>query len=177
MKKILAAVLSVVLCLFMALPAFADGTPEASYTGDNESADVKVTINGNIVHVYLVDIVFDDLAFTYSSGSVWDPTDYTYKPSKTATWQGNGTVKIVNHSDLPVKYTVAKGDVKADYGPLDLVIDNASGTIAKCEVGDQIGSHFAEAECSVSGVPTKSEITNQTLGTILVKIEKVTAEP
>ena len=33
MKKIFAIVLSAVLCLCMAVPAFAAGTPEAGYTG------------------------------------------------------------------------------------------------------------------------------------------------
>ena len=176
MKKILAAVLSVVLCLFMALPAFADGTPEASYTGDNESVDVKVTISGEVIHVYLVDIEFTNTTFTYSTGSKWDPTDYTYKPNAGGEWSGTGSVKIINHSDLPVNYTVEKEDVVTTYGPLDIEVANGTGTIEKCTPETNRGDMNATATYAVTGTPSVSEITAQKLGSIKVTIAKVKAE-
>ena len=51
MKKILAIVLCAVLCLCMAVPAFAAGTPEADYTGEKKGEDVNITISGDMVHV------------------------------------------------------------------------------------------------------------------------------
>ena len=172
MKKILAIVLCAVLCLCMAVPAFAAGTPEAAYTGENKSADVNVTISGDLVHVYLVDIEFTNPTFTYSSGSKWNPETYQYEPSTAATWEGTGTVKITNHSDLEVKYTVAKANVVNTYGPLDITVVDGTGTIEKCNVGDVRGSHNATATFTVTGTPTVAEITAQKLGEITVKIEK-----
>ena len=86
MKKIFAIVLSAVLCLCMAVPAFAAGTPEAEYTGQTSGQDVNITISGDMVHVYLVDIEFTNPTFTYSSGSKWNPDTYQYEPSTGAEW-------------------------------------------------------------------------------------------
>lgn len=172
MKKIFAIVLSAVLCLCMAVPAFAAGTPEAGYTGQTSGQDVNITISGDMVHVYLVDIEFTNPTFTYSSGSKWNPETYQYEPSAGATWTGTGTVKIVNHSDLSVNYNVERDNVVGTYGPLDIEVTGATGTIEKCNVGDVRGSHNATATFKVTGTPTVAEITAQKLGEIKVTITK-----
>ena len=170
-KKILSIALCVALCFGMVLPAFAaEGTVEAEYTGQDANKDVHITINGAVVHVYLVDIEFTTPEFTYSSGSKWNPDTYKYEPSTTATWMGEGTVKITNHSDLPVDYTVVKESVVNTYGPLDIEVTNGTGQIEKCKVGDARGSHNATATFKVTGTPTVSEITMQKLGEIKVTI-------
>lgn len=172
MKKIIVFAMVLAICLCMAVPAFAAGTVEADYKGESKNQDVNVTINGDIVHVYLVDIEFTNPTFTYSSGSVWDPENYVYKPNTEAAWAGKGTVKIVNHSDLPVNYEVKSENVVTTFGPLSLDVTDGIGSIAKCEVGDERGSHNATATFKVSGEPTVSEITGQKLGEIVVKITK-----
>ena len=172
MKKILAIALCVVLCFCMAVPAFAAGTPEAAYTGQDGSQDVNITISGDIVHVYLVDIEFTSPAFTYSTGSKWNPENYKYEPSTGGTWDGEGTVKITNHSDLKIDYTVVKENVVNTYGPLDIEVTGGTGTVDKCNVGDAKGSHNATATFKVTGTPTVSEINAQKLGEITVKITK-----
>ncbi len=169
-KKILAVALCVALCFGMVLPAFAAGTVEAEYAGESKSAEVNITINGDVVHVYFVDIQFTTPTFTYSSGSKWNPNAYQYEPSTSATWMGEGTVKITNHSDLPVKYTVAKENMVNTYGPLDIEITNDEGEIEKCNVGDAKDSHNATATFKVTGTPTVSEINMQKLGEIKVTI-------
>lgn len=172
MKKIFAIVLSAVLCLCMAVPAFAAGTPEADYPGQNSEQDVNITISGDIVHVYLVDIEFTNPTFTYSSGSKWNPETYKYEPGTAATWAGTGIVKITNHSDLPVNYLVESANVVGTYGPLDIEVTGATGTIEKCEVGMTRGQQNATATFKVTGTPTVAEITAQKLGEIKVTITK-----
>lgn len=172
MKKILAIALCVVLCFCMAVPAFADGTPEADYKGQSDKQDVNITISGAVVHVYLVDIEFDNPTFTYASGSKWNPGTYQYEHGTTATWGGTGTVTITNHSDLSVSYKVEKANVVTTYGPLDIAVTGGTGTIDKCNVGDKIGSHNASVTFTVTGVPTVAEITAQKLGEITVAITK-----
>ena len=172
MKKILVCVMVLALCLCATISSFAAGTTAPAYDGETKSNDVNITINGEVVHVYLVDIVFNAPTFTYSSGSVWDPENYVYKPNATATWSGEGTVKIINHSDLPVTYKVEATDLVDTYGALTIPVTNGDGTIAKCNVGDARGSHNATATYVVAGTPTVSEISAQKLGSILVTITK-----
>lgn len=172
MKKIIAFAMVLALCLCMAVPAFAAGTVEGEYTGESKSQDVNVTINGEVTHVYQVELEFNTPTFTYSTGSVWDPEDYQYKPNTTAAWTGEGIVKIVNHSDLPVSYTVEKRNVSDAFGPLDLEITNGTGTIAKCEVGMTRGQQNATVTYKVVGTPSVSEITAKKLGEIVVNITK-----
>lgn len=171
MKKLVFIVLVAVLCLTLCIPALAAGTVEAEYNGQSSQADVNITINGEVVHVYLVDIEFtSNPTFTYSTGSKWDPDKYQYVPSGTAEWAGQGSVKITNHSDLPVNYAVTSQNVVNTYGPLSIDVTNGTGTIEKCEVGTVHGSKNATATFKVSGTPTVSEINAQKLGEILVTI-------
>ena len=174
MKKILAIALCVVLCFCMAVPAFAAGTEEAAYTGETKGEDVNITVSGDITHVYLVDIEFTSPTFTYSTGSKWNPDNYKYEPITNAEWTGGvGTVKITNHSDLPINYKVEKANVVTTYGPLDIEVTGGTGKIEKCEVGMTRGQQKAEATYKVTGTPTVSEITAQKLGEITVTITKV----
>ena len=172
MKKILVCVMVLALCLCATISSFAAGTNATAYDGETKSNDVNITINGEVVHVYLVDIEFTNPTFTYSTGSVWNPEKYQYEPSATATWNGTGEVKIVNHSDLPVTYKVEATDVVDTYGALTIPVTNGNGTIEKCNAGDVRGSHNATATYVVEGTPTVSEITAQKLGSILVTITK-----
>lgn len=172
MKKILVCVMVLALCLCATISSFAAGQSEGEYTGQKKNQDVNVTISGAIVHTYLVDIEFTNPTFTYSTGSVWNPEKYQYEPSTEATWSGEGKVQIINHSDLPVTYKVQATDVVDTYGALTIPVTNGDGTIAKCNVGDDRGSHNATATYTVSGTPTVSEITAQKLGSILVTITK-----
>lgn len=171
-KTILVGVVCAVLALCLSLSAFAAGTPEAAYNGESEQQDVKITINGELVHTYLVDIEFSNPVFTYSSGSVWDPENYIYKPNSAAEWAGEGTVKIINHSDLSVNYLVEAETVVSTFGPLDIAVTGGTGILDKCEVGTVYGSKNATATFTVTGTPTVSEITAQKLGEIKVTISK-----
>ena len=172
MKKILVCVMVLALCLCATISSFAAGQSEAEFTGKTGNQDVNVTISGDVVHTYLVDIEFTNPTFTYSTGSVWNPEKYQYEPSTEATWNGTGEVKIVNHSDLPVTYKVEATDVVDTYGALTIPVTNGNGTIEKCNAGDPRGSHNATATYKVEGTPTVSEINAQKLGSILVTITK-----
>lgn len=174
MKKILTLALCVALCLCMVLPMFAEGTAAGDYTGESQGQDVKISIGGDVVHVYLVDIEFTVATFTYSSDSFkWDPDNYQYEHDADAAWNGQGTVKIINHSDLPVNYTVEKKNVVTTYGPLDIVLaGDTAGTIGACTTETVWGSKNATATYTVTGTPTVTSVTAQKLGEIKVTISK-----
>lgn len=175
-KKIFAIALAVALCLCMAVATFAAGTAEIDYTGDKSQADVNVSISGNVIHVYSVEIEFTATpTFTYSTGSKWDPSDYQYKPNtESATWSGAGSVKVTNHSDLPVKYAVTAENVVKTFGDLAINVVNGTGNLAACTTKTERGTVNATATFTVSGTPTVSEISAQKLGEIQVVVEKVT---
>lgn len=175
MKKLLCFVLIAVLALSLGISvSAANGTPENAYTGQTSNADVKISITGDVIHVYYVEIEFtQNPVFTYSSGSKWNPDTYQYEPNAQATWMGEGSVKVTNHSDLPVTYKVEAQNVVNTYGPLQIDVTNGDGTIEKCEVGTARGSKNAIATFTVSGTPTVAEITAQKLGELLVTIAKV----
>ena len=172
MKKFVSIVLVAVLCFAFCVPAMAaNGTVENEYTGETKTGEVNVTISGDVVHVYYVEIEFTTTpTFVYSSGSKWNPDTYQYEPNTQADWTGEGSVKIINHSDLPVDYQVTAQNVVSTYGPLSIDVTGGTGTIEKCEVGTAKGSKNATATYKVSGTPTVSEINAQKLGEILVTI-------
>lgn len=179
MKKILVCVMILALCLCATVSSFAaDTTTKGLQPDQSASGDVNITVNGEPTHVYSVDVTFNNAEFTYSVGMIWDPDDYVYKPATEHEWSGEGKVTIINHSDLPVNYTVESTVETNAFGTLSInVVDNGNetktkGTIAKCNVGDKSGSHYATATYTVSGTPTVSEITAQKLGSITVTISK-----
>ncbi len=183
MKKVLSMLMAAVMLVSMlSVGIFADftvggatgttqGTPD-NFEGSS-SADVNISISGDVVHVYAVDIEFTAGTFSYSTGSVWDPTTHQYKPSEGGEWTGNGAVKITNHSDLPIAYKVEATEVDT-YGPLEIEVTsgNDEGTILKVEAGAAEGVSV-NVTYGVTGTPTVSEITNQKLGTISVTVSKV----
>lgn len=179
MKKILVCMMVLALCLCATISSFAADATGLKPDGTG-SEDVKITVNGDIVHVYSVDVTFtDNPTFVYSSGRTWDPDNYVYADSDTHEWRGKGVVEIINHSDLPVKYTVeSEVTEKNTYGPLSIkVVDKGTGTIDKCNVGDVRGSHNATAEYTVEGKPTVSSVDAAKLGTITVTIATAPEEP
>lgn len=177
MKKILVCVMILALCLCATVSSFA-ADAKGLQPDQSASGDVNITVNGEPTHVYSVDVTFNNAEFTYSVGMIWDPDNYVYKPATEHEWSGEGTVTIINHSDLPVNYTVESTVDTTEFGTLSInVVDKGNetgtkGTIAKCNVGDVKYSHKASATYTVSGTPTVSEITAQKLGSITVTISK-----
>ena len=175
MKKILALALCVALCLCLSLPAFAAETAEGDYQGESQGQDVNITIGGEGVHVYLVDIEFSTVTFSYSSDAFrWNPENYQYQHDEGGAWSGEGTVKIVNHSDLSVNYKVEATDVVPTYGPLTInLAGTTTGTIEACTPETVKGSKKAEVTYTVVGTPTVTKIVEAVkLGKIKVTISK-----
>lgn len=151
------------------------GTPDVDFNGGSVEADVTITVNGEMVHTYAVDITYEDLKFTYSSGSKWDPKTHQYVPGSPAEWSEAKTVTITNHSDLPVYYSASKTEVDQTYGPLAVVFNDTesaitSTEIAKCEVGGP--ANTASFTVGVKGDPTVAELTDVAISKVTVTISK-----
>ena len=108
MKKLFVIVLVVVLACAMSVTAFAAAGSDTINTGTG-SKDIDVSakyIDGSSTpNVYLIDIEWGAMEFTYSSSGTrtWDPVTHTYTDSLTAGWTASGnTVKATNHSNKAV---------------------------------------------------------------------------
>lgn len=188
MKKLIAIIVTTLLILsLMSVNIFADdftiggekGTEANDFTGGNASKDVIISITGEVVNVYAVDIEFGDMEFAYSTGMKWDPTDYTYKPQEgSVAWTStSNTIKVRNHSDLPIVYNVAAEGLVSTYGPLNINVTNgedvqvgASGVGTTSETAPN-----ATTTITVTGTPNVSAATKVKLGSVKVTVSKVVA--
>lgn len=186
MKKFLSVFLAALmlagLCAMSAAAAFvggdASGVDEATYPGGTASGDVTITVTGTPVHKYAVDVEFQELSFTYSTGSVWNPTTHQYEVSDTGTWSGAKTVSIKNHSDLSVWYSAEASEEDTTYGNISVKFNTSldsieSTEVTRCEVGKEpVPATFT---VSLEGAPTVGQIQDVVISTVTVTISKAAA--
>jgi hypothetical protein len=183
MKKIFSIFLTVLMLAgICAVTAFADfvGSDEAgaevdAYSGGTASGDVYISVTGDPIHKYAVDVTFEALVFTYSTGSTWDTEEHQYKVTGEAAWSPAKTVTISNHSDLSVWYSASVGTVSTEYGPISVKFNDTADSIAsteitKCEVGGPATT--ASFTVGLEGAPTVGQITDKVIGTVTVTISK-----
>lgn len=177
MKKLLALALALVM-VFSATLSISAATDDNDLTPDNNSVDVKVTINGTKNHKYAVDLEFGSLAFSTVVSTEWDTEEYDYDIGKNSDWTcaaGADQIKVINHSDLPINYsiTAAVSEDGEKLGDLSISVENASGQVRACTTQDTPNQVYAVATVSVSGAPTQVYVTNAKLGTVTVSVSKV----
>jgi len=117
MKKIIAAILAVMMIAAMSTTAFAaEGTGSLNEkNGTSKSIDVtaKYTEGLETVNTISVNVSWGAMEFTYHVGGTktWNPETHQYDVDSKAVWQAVGnTVTVENHSDVAV-------DVKFEYAP------------------------------------------------------------
>ena len=175
MKRMLATALAVLmlmsLCCTSALAVAGVDDPTS-----NTQVPVEVTMDLDTTHKYFVDIDYPQpLVFSYNSSVEWDPEEYSYVGRETADmpngWSDPQTIRITNHSDLPIRYSVAASVTNRNYGDLGIDVEGGSGSIAACAPGTVLGSKFAEFTIGITGVPSNSLDGMQvTLGAIDIAI-------
>lgn len=146
----------------------------------NQSTTANVNIKldpDGLIHKYCIDIEFaNPMLFSYDEGiGTWDPEKYAYTGGGTAGWtaETSNTIKIVNHSDMPVKYDVTPENVVETYGDLDITIEGSTGTIDGCNPNTPVGSKNASAEVGIDGEPDNDLTeTSVKLGEVLIVISK-----
>ena len=175
MKKLLATALTALmlmsLCCTSALAANGVDDPTS-----NTQVPVEITMDLDMAHKYLVDIDYPDpMVFTYSSAVQWDPDSYSYVSKENAStpdgWSDPQSIRITNHSDMPISYDATASVTNRNYGDLGISIGNGSGSIAACGIGTVRGSKFAEFSIGITGVPSDSLDGKQvTLGSVDIAI-------
>lgn len=183
MKKIISVFLAVLMlsgfCTMTALADFtmggASGLLEDEFT-DNFSTgkDVTITVTGDPIHKYAVDVEFEALSFTYSTGSTWNPQTHQYEVSGEGTWSAAKTVTIKNHSDLPVWYSASASEEVTTYGTISVKLDGKDSItptkIDQCGVGTEPTP--VTFKVSLEGTPTVGQITDVVISTVTVTIAK-----
>lgn len=193
MKKLSALVLAFALAVPMVLTAFADDTPPAGTTANNDGTQsTSIAVQGTYQpgadvgdSVIYVDIVWDPMDFTYTAPSKgdWDPKSHTYQGSaETGGWAPtSGTapkITVTNHSNTSVSTTLAfesnvpgvSGsftDITPDANPIPgnvLILATAVDT-------QPAEAPNAQAAFTVSGDAIDKD---QSIGTITVTVAKAT---
>lgn len=178
MKKKLALVLTLAMVFSLApLSAYANDT--ITGVGGTASCDVKATYvdgtsGGAGGTVYSVDIVWGDMAFTYTEeAGVWDPATHKTTGAGGGVWSvnnsGGNKIKVTNHSNAAVtatiNYTPASGyeGITGSFDKTTLDLATAVGT----EVSN---APSGSAALSLEGALDSNTAANTTIGTITVTL-------
>lgn len=177
MKKLLAILLAVVMtCTLVFSVSAADGDTSTA-AGQNDSHEVKVTVNDETATVYNVDIQWTGLSFTYDySKGAWDSENHTYNGGNGA-WVGAALdgkvteiIKVINHSNAPVTVTGAYAANGSTGVTVEVTVANGSLPTAEgVDIGD-VSSLTATVTVAVSGEPTDKTANNAVVGNINITI-------
>lgn len=176
MKKFFALALALALTLALAVTCFAAYTPTMDALSDEATQNVKVTYvaGGTSAEIYAVDVVFDEMNFTYTAASegTWDPETHTYKNIDAAEWnKTSANIKVTNHSNVALDVTVSYAKDAGYTGAVAPSITNGEFELARATEG----SDFADAPTATAtlnigaGVPVAGN-ENLKIGTVTVTI-------
>ena len=119
--------------------------------------------------VYSVDVVWDDLSFTYSGGSaIWNPSDHSYnKPSAAEGWTDDiGKITVTNHSNAAVNIDVTFEQASNPNGTAVLIVENSSYALASA-----VGTTVENAPKGISNIKAEgTPESGDSLGKIMVAV-------
>ncbi len=127
MKKVLSIVLAIAMIATMSVVSFAAaGSASKEAVGAFDAIDVTATYaSGEKVPSYLIDLEWENLAFTYTStNETWDTDEYKWVASVGGSWSAaiEDAVTVTNHSSVGVTakaaYASAEG-YEAAIGTID----------------------------------------------------------
>lgn len=185
MKKFISVILALVVIMSLGTAALAaegdqTGVKLGSYTTEVMGTYVPGTTESEIV--FSVDITWSAMSFTYKAekAAVWDPVTHTYSEKTPATWEGEGTITVTNHSNTQISavpaFAAAAGfdEVSMKFSPEKLTVDTAetgnkaqSGTITVTPSGD-----MTETKDSTK-IGTITVTIDQDSGIIVGKVEQL----
>ena len=160
MKKLIAAILSLVLVLSMSATAFAtEGAANGNEAGDSQSIDVTAKTENAITTEthYSVDITWESMTFTYTEEGTktWDPATHTYTTNSQGGWdKTEAKVTVTNHSNVEVNVTLEYTPV-AGTG-ITGTLTNTTKTIAAGVEGKPNEADSLVATLTISGTPADS---------------------
>ena len=175
MKKYLSMILVIAIAAVLSISAFAAPTLPG-----NQTVDVTLELQGSIEHRYSADIEYtDNMTFTYSAAGVeWTVTEdegYSYGKSEQGWTVGEQTLKIINHSDLELGYTVSM-EKAAKYNELNFTLNGnatAYNELEACTVTTPYGEVYGTVAVVVTGDIPGSALDGDNLGVLKVVFNAV----
>ena len=170
MKKVLSIVLAIAMIATMSAVAFAAADPTGSVKEESAAAagtaefDVNATFAA-AAHVdkYKVDVEWDTEGFTYTeAATVWDTEDHVWVETNAASWDGEGTITVANHSSEAISATPSWA---AAADGVVMSFDKAFANIAACGVEEDAPEATFTAEITAGAIAADAKI-----GTITVTI-------
>lgn len=163
MKKIIAAILAVMMIAAMSTTAFAaEGTGTLKEGENSKSIDVtaKYTEGLDTVNTVSANISWGAMEFTYHVGGTktWNPETHKYDVTDTSgEWKVEGnTVTVENHSDIAIKVNFAYAKAEG--------FDGITGTLTVAE--DTLDAHPMAADPTSTAAADKVETELTLSGTL-----------
>ena len=138
-KRDIRAAVMTALLLTAAIPGTAQaGETSAGQLPDSAVIDVRAKYEGDmeVPAVYLVDVKWGEMQFTYTAAgvSVWNPATHAYEVKEESRWSGTGnTITVENHSNAEVtavlSFEAAEGySLTGTFDKAELRLPTAEGT-------------------------------------------------
>ena len=180
MKKKLALVLTLAMVFSLApLSAYADTKSTINTANGTASCDVKATYvagssGGAGTKVYSVDIVWGDMAFTYTEeAGVWNPATHETTGAGGGIWKATSPdgnkIKVTNHSNTAVKATFSYA-AAAGYDDISGSFDKATLNLATAVDTEVSNAPSDTAALTLTGALDSNTPANTTIGTITVTL-------
>lgn len=177
MKKKLALVLTLAMVFSLApLSAYAD---TITGVGGTATHDVTATYvagssGGAGGTVYSVDIVWGDMAFTYTEGAGrWDPATHQTTGAGGGVWKATTTdgnkIKVTNHSNAAVTATFSYAAAPG-YDSISGSFDKTTLNLATAVDTEVSNAPSDTAALTLTGALASSTAANTTIGTITVTL-------
>ena len=177
MKKKLALVLTLAMVFSLApLSAYAD---TITGLGGTASCDVKATYvagssGGAGATVYNVDIVWGDMAFTYTEeAGVWNPATHETTGAGGGIWSVNNTdgnkIKVTNHSNAAVTATFSYA-AATGYDSIRGSFDKTTLNLATAVNTPVSNAPSGSAALTLDGALDSATAAGTTIGTITVTL-------
>ena len=180
MKKKLALVLTLAMVFSLApLSAYADtkstiNTANGTATHDVTATYVAGSSGGAGTPVYSVDIVWGDMAFTYTEeAGVWNPATHETTGAGGGIWKATSPdgnkIKVTNHSNAAVTATFSYA-AATGYDSISGSFDKATLNLATAVDTEVSNAPSDTAELTLTGALASTVTTSTKIGTITVTL-------
>ena len=180
MKKLFAFFLAIVMIATIAIPASAEATIDSH--GDSATIIVSGIFlpSGGEFKTISVDLVWDEMTFTYikTSSGDWNPDTHEYEGGIEGAWsEETSTITVTNHSNKAVTATFAY-ESEADYTTIsgnfsdeeNVSLDNNQVVLASAETTAYEQAPSVTVYLTLDGELTETTTTSTKIGTVTVAI-------
>jgi hypothetical protein len=187
MKKAIAVLLSLALVFCTGIVVLADSDVDtiSSVESTNNTAEKDVTATytpGAEPVTYSVDVIWGDLQFEYKApDKVWDPESHVYNDPENsfgewiAAEEGDNTIKVENHSSVPVEVSFAFGYAEG-YGTSDFTHSFGEEDSIELSAATSETTPDVQVALTLSAVSVIEEFDDpETIGTVTVTIAEPSA--